>query len=73
MKKLFQENYDGHRQVRLLGIALSGLEETSLQLELSFDKGARPPMEKAIDAVRERFGYEAIRLGLSQQSGERGD
>ena len=73
VKELFRDNYDGCRAVRLLGVALSGLEETSCQLELPFDEGARPPMEKAIDSVRERFGYEAIHLGLSQQSEETPD
>jgi len=67
VKELFRDNYDGHRQVRLLGIALSGLEEC-FQLELPFEEAARPPMQKAIDAVRERFGYEAIRLGLAESS-----
>ena len=66
VKRLFRDNYDGKREVRLLGIALSGLEEASGQLELPFDEGARPPMQKAIDAVRERFGYDAIRLGLAR-------
>ena len=63
VKQLFRDNYDGKREVRLLGIALSGLEEATGQLELPFAEVARPPMEKAIDAVRERFGYDAISLG----------
>ena len=74
VKQLFHGNYDGQRQVRLLGIALSNLEEASTQLELSFCDMARPPMQKAIDAVRERFGYDAVRLGLTrfkcQQAGD---
>ncbi len=64
VNKLFRDNYDGRREVRLLGIALSGLEEGTGQLELPFDEGARPLIAKAIDAVRERFGYDAIRLGM---------
>ena len=63
VKQLFRDNYDGKRQVRLLGIALSGLEEATGQLELPFDEGGRPHIGMAIDAVRERFGYDAIRLG----------
>ena len=63
VKKLFRDNYDGRREVRLLGIALSHLEERSGQLELPLDRGARPPLECAIDAVRERFGYDAVHLG----------
>ncbi|MFC1525548.1 DNA polymerase IV [Candidatus Latescibacterota bacterium] len=72
VKQLFRSNYDGRREVRLLGIALSGLEEAPCQLELPFDEGARAPMARAIDAVRERFGYDAIRLGLARRSGRRG-
>ena len=64
VKQLFRDNYDGKREVRLLGIALSGLQDAPHQLELSFDNGARPPIGRAVDAVRERFGYDAIRLGL---------
>ncbi len=67
MKKLFRDNYDGMREVRLLGIALSGLVEAPCQLELPFDEGARAPMAKAIDAVRERFGYDAVHLGTGRR------
>ena len=70
VKQLFRDNYDGRREVRLLGIALSGLEEAPCQLELPFDEGTRAPMARAIDAVRERFGYDAIRLGLARRSGQ---
>ena len=66
VKQLFRDNHDGKRQVRLLGIALSGLEEATGQLELPFDENARPHIGNAIDAVRERFGYDAISLGISQ-------
>jgi len=68
VNKLFRDNYDGRRPVRLVGIALSGLEEGTSQLELPFDEGERPRIAKALDAVRGRFGYEAIRLGLEQRS-----
>ena len=68
MRQLFRDNYDGHREVRLLGIALSHLEEPSGQLELPFDELARPNISRAIDAVRDRFGYDAIRLGLEQRA-----
>lgn len=71
VRQLFRENYDGRRQVRLLGIALSGLEETTGQLELPLDGPPRPDIGAAIDAVRERFGYDAIHLGLQQRSGRR--
>ena len=64
VKQLFRENYDGRRQVRLLGIALSGLEAAPAQLQLPFDEAERPPIGRAVDAVRERFGYDAIHLGV---------
>ncbi len=72
VKELFRDNYDGKRQVRLLGIALSGLEEAPVQLELSFEENARPQIDTAIDAVRDRFGYDAIHLGAAERS-ERAD
>ena len=68
VRQLFRDNYDGKREVRLLGIALSGLEEPTGQLELPLDELARPGISRAIDAVRERFGYDAIRLGLEHRA-----
>jgi len=67
VKDLFKANYDGRRQVRLLGIGLSGLEEGTGQLELCFEQRGRPQLGGAIDAVRERFGYDAIRLGVERR------
>ena len=64
VQQLFRDNYDGKRQVQLLGIALSGLEQAPSRLELPFDDRLRPHIGGANDAVRERFGYVAIRLGL---------
>ena len=64
--QLFRDNYDGRREVRLVGIALSGLEEGTGQLELPFDRLARPDIGSAMDAVRERFGYDAIHLGAQK-------
>ncbi len=72
VKQLFRDNYDGKREVRLLGIALSSLEEAPWQLELSFNGCRRPPMQNAIDAVRKRFGYDAIRLGHAPRPGRTG-
>ena len=68
VQQLFQENYDGRREVRLLGVGLSGLEEPGRQLELPFDEHSRPGISRAIDAVRERFGYDAIHLWWEQRS-----
>ncbi|MEZ4239941.1 MAG: DNA polymerase IV [Myxococcota bacterium] len=54
--------------VRLVGVALSNLQPAAPQLTLPFgvprgEAPARPGVSRAIDAVRDRFGYDAIRLG----------
>lgn len=57
--------------VRLIGVALSNLEPCPPQLGLPFagspgDSAGDPHaagLSRAVDAVRERFGYDAIRLG----------
>ncbi|HIG17311.1 MAG TPA: hypothetical protein EYQ31_08480 [Candidatus Handelsmanbacteria bacterium] len=51
VKQLFHDNYDGKREVRLLGIALSGLEKGTGQLELPFDERSRPNIALAIDVI----------------------
>jgi len=54
--------------IRLVGVALSNLEGRSSQLSLPFDKAVPRTLGAAIDAVRERFGYDAIRLGTPGKS-----
>ncbi|MBI4952341.1 MAG: DNA polymerase IV [Myxococcales bacterium] len=49
--------------LRLLGVALSNLVAAETQLALPFAAHERPDEGRAIDAVRERFGYDAIRRG----------
>ncbi|MEQ1504931.1 MAG: DNA polymerase IV, partial [Myxococcota bacterium] len=51
--------------VRLVGVALSNLVLAPPQLGLPFPATRRPPVGAAIDAVRDRFGYDAIRLGAT--------
>lgn len=53
------------KAVRLLGVALSGLAR-SAQLPLPFPQ-ERPAFSVALDAVRARFGYDAIRLGATAE------
>ena len=67
VRKLFRDNYDRRRRVRLLGVALSNLWHGDRQLSLPFDAESRPDVGDAIDAVRDRFGYDAIHLGLPQR------
>ena len=56
--------------VRLLGVGLSNLMGPDQQLPLPFQASTRdagrPPMGEALDAVRARFGYDAVRLGTGQ-------
>jgi len=49
--------------VRLLGVELSHMAGPDLQLGLPFQDRSCPPVGRAIDEVRRRFGYDAIRLG----------
>lgn len=53
------------RRVRLLGVQLSNLSAPAAVAQLPLFPAARPRAGVAIDAVRDRFGYEAIRLGTA--------
>jgi DNA polymerase-4 len=54
------------RALRLVGVGLSNLELPGPQLQLPARPGSRPALGVAIDAVRARFGYEAVRLGRAE-------
>jgi len=54
-----------HLPVRLLGVALSNLLPPDHQLPLPLAPPTRPEPWVAIDAVRDRFGYDAIRVGAA--------
>lgn len=63
---LLRGAWNPRRRVRLLGVQLANLSPTLAPGEaeqLPLFPPERPRAGKAIDAVRERFGYEAIRLG----------
>jgi DNA polymerase-4 len=65
-QELLREAWSRRMRIRLLGVVVSHLVGPDPQLRLPFGApfpGARPPVGRAIDAVRERFGYDAIRLG----------
>jgi hypothetical protein len=51
--------------LRLLGIALSNLGRFDHQLELFGDAA---PLHKAVDEIRQRHGYDALRVALSKPS-----
>lgn len=55
--------------IRLLGVRLSNLVGDPPQLALPFE--AVPTPGPAIDAIRARFGYEAIRLGSPRRAASR--
>ncbi|NOY25383.1 MAG: DNA polymerase IV, partial [Oligoflexia bacterium] len=65
----------GQRAVRLLGVGLTHLVPHQTQLGLPFAGTAsqddrRAQLSSAVDTVRQRFGYDAIRLGVTKQPGQ---
>lgn len=54
--------------LRLLGLGLSNLVAPEHQLALPFQAAPRPAPGSAIDAVRDKFGYDAIRVGAVKGS-----
>lgn len=72
MKQLFAAHWDRRQKIRLLGVALSELTNTSPQPGL-LDAGQRERLEKlarATDRLRDRFGFEKIRRAGSLRFGE---
>lgn len=60
-RRLLAEAWTRKKAVRLLGVALSNFEAGARQLPLF--PAPRPRLGTAVDAVRERFGYDAVRVG----------
>lgn len=65
---LLENNWSGHRPVRLLGIGLSNFEENETQQLSIFDmvedtaaSHKEEKLEKAIDAIREKYGSDKIK------------
>ncbi|HXK19120.1 MAG TPA: DNA polymerase IV [Polyangiaceae bacterium] len=59
---LFARARQRRTRIRLLGICLSNLRPYDQQLSL-FDE--TEPLHRAVDAVRERYGYDAVHLALA--------
>ena len=62
----------GHLSVRLLGMGVSGLDETGLVQGLLFDQETREKqarLDAVTDEAKERFGAGAIRRGSSLERG----
>ena len=61
-RRLFDAAWSGAR-VRLLGVGVAGLEDVA-QMDL-FTRPASARLDHTLDAVRKRFGHNAIRRGAS--------
>ena len=70
--ELFREIWDGKTPLRLLNITLSGVssEDEPMQLSLFSDESKEKSrkMDRAADAIRDRFGSGAIRRGSEMVS-----
>jgi DNA polymerase IV len=61
IRELFRRARTRRTAIRLLGVRLSNLRRQGAQLDL-FDRG--DPLHRAVDRVRQRYGYDALRLAL---------
>ena len=65
-RTLFAELWDRRTPLRLLGLALTNLskgEEVQMSLFADEDKERARRVDKAVDAIRTRFGYDTIKRG----------
>jgi DNA polymerase-4 len=63
IRDLFDRSRTRRTAIRLLGIALSNLRPYDEQLCL-FDHGE--PLHQAMDGIRKRYGYDALRIALAE-------
>ena len=61
--ELFERARTRRTAIRLLGVCLSNLRPAGRQLCL-FDRGE--PLHRAVDSVRQRYGYDALRIALAK-------
>ncbi|HEV8246481.1 MAG TPA: DNA polymerase IV [Polyangiaceae bacterium] len=66
VRDLFERARTRRTAIRLLGIRLSNLRADQEQLCL-FDE--HEPLHRAVDEIRERYGYETLRIALSESGG----
>ena len=64
LRTIYRKNRTRAVPIRLVGVALSNLVTTSDQLTLPFDRRRR--IGDALDGVRLKYGYDAVRLGASK-------
>ncbi|CAM4173090.1 DNA polymerase IV [Geobacillus stearothermophilus ATCC 7953] len=68
-KRIFHKFYDG-RSVRVIHVALENLsDEESLQLSLFEDRTKERALAKAMDAIRDKFGPNALLRAVSYTPG----
>jgi DNA polymerase-4 len=70
--RLFDQNWDRQRKIRLLGVALESFSEDARQLDL-LDAGRKEKLERlarATDALRDRFGFSKVQFGGSLERDE---
>jgi len=63
IRDVFERARTRRTPIRLLGICLSNLRRYDEQLSL-FDHGE--PLHRAMDGIRERYGYDALRIALAE-------
>jgi DNA polymerase-4 len=68
VRDLFTRARQRRTAIRLLGICLSNLRARELQLSL-FDRSE--PLHRATDRIRERYGYDAVRMALGESGRDR--
>ncbi len=70
-KSLFRRNWKRRRPIRLLGVSVSGLEESEGQLDL-LDDGRKRKWSRAlaaVDTLRDRFGESSVGLASAMGHG----
>ena len=70
-KSLFRRNWKRRRPIRLLGVSVSGLEESEGQLDL-LDDGRKSKWSRAlaaVDTLRDRFGESSVGLASAMGHG----
>ena len=60
--RLLDKAWTQRKAIRLVGVAMSNLQRDN-QLSLSFQADERPKVGGAIDPIRAKYGYDAIKLG----------
>ena len=68
IRDIFDDARKRRTPIRLLGICLSNLRPCAEQLSL-FDHGE--PIHRAMDGIRIRYGYDALRIALAESRGLR--